>query len=156
MERKKIKQRIHAKQRLEERYDLKLNRHDIKVLVSKIQCGNARFIRKQSNRVTHWMVNYLGKEIHLVYDKKRQNIITALTKGNNMPAKLQKELDTIILEAGTHIKLGGVPFFIKEDTEVLGRLENLEMVATFKDDYAIDGNRVYDPKVPKGRNEVTE
>lgn len=77
---KKIKQRIHTKQRLEERYDLKLNRHDLKTLVSKIQRGDAKFLRRQSNRVTHWMVNYLGKKILLVYDKKRQSIITALTK----------------------------------------------------------------------------
>ena len=77
---KKQSEHIHAKKRIQERYGLSLNRHQLRELESLIQCGKGRFIEKQSNRVTVWEVSYQDCHMRLVYDTMRHSLITALPK----------------------------------------------------------------------------
>jgi hypothetical protein len=71
-------QRAHAKRRLQERYGLTVNRHDLRDMVALIQGGHARMIERQSHRVTVWDLTFHGKEIRVVYDNLRKVVVTAL------------------------------------------------------------------------------
>lgn len=73
----------HTKRRAKERYGLYLKENDIINIVSMIQKGKAKHVLTESLRVTIWHVNYLGKELKVVYDKKRKTLITALPLDNN-------------------------------------------------------------------------
>lgn len=75
---KKMAEKIHAKRRAKERYDLELNRHSLKDLVKLVQSCTGIFIRKKSNRVSNWLINYQGKDLLVSYDKIRKTIITFL------------------------------------------------------------------------------
>ena len=71
-------QRIHAKRRAYERFDLELNRHQLRDLVQQIQNGKAEHIESQTNRVSIKRVTFEGKKYTVAYDKTRQTIITFL------------------------------------------------------------------------------
>ncbi len=82
---KKAAQRVHARRRAEERYGVELTGHARKMINSQIQDGKAKFLFRQSGRVTHWMVNFEGKDMFAVYDKKNNQVVTFLPmeeKGN--------------------------------------------------------------------------
>lgn len=68
----------HALRRFDERFDLQLNDNQYKQIVNMIQKGRAEFIRKQSNRITHWDVTFQDQVIRVVYDKARKVVVTAL------------------------------------------------------------------------------
>lgn len=78
MKSKKMCEKIHAKRRAKERYDLSLNRHDLRKLIKLVQACKGIFIRKRSNRVSNWLINYQGKDLLVSYDKIRKTIITFL------------------------------------------------------------------------------
>ncbi len=69
---------IHSKRRALERYNLSLNRHDLRDIVSMITNNQATFLLKESNTRSHWLVVYKEKKLKLVYDKPRKMIITFL------------------------------------------------------------------------------
>ena len=71
-------QRIHAKRRALQRYDISLNREDLEKIIQLIQTGKGRCIEKQSNTRTIFIVEYKGKDCKVVYDKLRKNICTFL------------------------------------------------------------------------------
>ena len=71
-------QRLHAKKRFLERCGIKLTTKDLDNLRSQIVDGNAELIRKQSNRVSVWKINFNGTEVEVVYDKNTKNIVTVL------------------------------------------------------------------------------
>lgn len=71
-------QRIHARRRALERYELDLNRHDLREVVESIQAGKATFVRRQSLRVSIWEVTVKGQACRVVYDKLRKTIVTFL------------------------------------------------------------------------------
>ena len=71
-------QRSHAKRRFYERFGILLNRKDRQNLINQIQGNRAKFVEKESNRVSLWDVMVKGKIIRVVYDKDRKNIVTAL------------------------------------------------------------------------------
>ena len=77
---KKHAQRHHAKQRALQRYGWQFNRHDLNLLAKRIQRGDARFVEKQSNRVTVWDIDINGETARVVYDKLRGQIVTFLPK----------------------------------------------------------------------------
>ncbi len=77
---KKSCQRIHAKRRLEERFGLTINRHQLRDLVLQIQSGKAEHLETQSNRISIKAVTVNGQKIAVVYDRNRQNIVTFLPK----------------------------------------------------------------------------
>lgn len=71
-------QRIHATKRAKERFDLDLNSKDYDQLVNMIQKGKAKFLRKQSNRVSLFNVNFKEQDMDIVYDKNRKTVVTFL------------------------------------------------------------------------------
>lgn len=71
-------ERIHAKRRALERFGLELNRQDLRSIVDIIQKQQARFIERQSLRVTIWEVMYSGQLMRAVYDSKRKAVVSFL------------------------------------------------------------------------------
>tara|TARA_Y100000034_G_scaffold91156_1_gene109940 strand:+ start:1008 stop:1268 length:261 start_codon:yes stop_codon:yes gene_type:complete len=72
-------QRIHAKKRFVERYGLDFTRHVRREFCRRIQKQEkARFIERQSTRVSVWDVEYEEKIYRVVYDKIRKSIVTVL------------------------------------------------------------------------------
>jgi hypothetical protein len=71
-------QRAHAKRRAEERYGLTLNRKDFEEVVQTIQRGGAKFLERQSRRVSIWKLVCQGTWIKVVYDNRRQTIASVL------------------------------------------------------------------------------
>ena len=83
---KRICQRIHAKRRAEQRFGLTLNRRDMRQIVLNIQSGDvelARFISRQSNRVTLWNVRWDGNWYRVVYDTTRGTLVSVLPHDSN-------------------------------------------------------------------------
>lgn len=81
MESKAKSQRKHAKRRALSRYGLALSRHHLDAIVLQIQSGKAKFVERQSNRVTLWEVSYEGHILPVVYDKIRKTCVTFLPTG---------------------------------------------------------------------------
>lgn len=77
-ESKKLRQRIHARKRFLARFGIELTKEVRRELVRQIQGGEARHIRKQSNRVTIYSVQLEGKRIDVVYDNRTHNVVTCL------------------------------------------------------------------------------
>lgn len=75
-------QRRHAKRRLAERFGVEASNRDLAEWVAAIRLGRARFVERQSLRVTVWDVDHNGRTIRLVYDKHRGEIVTALFPEN--------------------------------------------------------------------------
>lgn len=68
----------HAKRRANTRYGLDLTNNDLQEIVRLIKQQKAKFIERQSLRVTHWEVEYKGETLRAVYDKRRSQIVTFL------------------------------------------------------------------------------
>lgn len=82
---KKKAQRKHAKRRLKERYNIKLSKKLRKSIISDIQKGRAYFLYKQSNRISIFSVQIKKHTVKVVYDCKRQEIVTFLyPQGENL------------------------------------------------------------------------
>ena len=73
---KKAALKRHTRQRAAERFGISV---DLKELTKLIQKGRGVFVRRQSNRVTVWDVEYKGNTLRVVYDKLRSTPITILT-----------------------------------------------------------------------------
>jgi hypothetical protein len=72
------KQSRHARRRARERYALDLHQDAQQQIIRMIQDGEARFIRRQSQRVSLWEVEHDGLRLPIVYDRKRKTIVTVL------------------------------------------------------------------------------
>lgn len=68
----------HARRRFKQRFDISLNDNQYIQLINIIKKGKAIFVRRQSNRVTIWDLQFEGELIRVVYDKKTTAIVTAL------------------------------------------------------------------------------
>lgn len=68
-------QTIHARRRAIERYGVEL---DVKAAVMQIKTGIARFLEKQSLRVSVFEIVQNGVIFPVVYDRYRQTIVTCL------------------------------------------------------------------------------
>jgi len=76
---KVICQRKHAKMRASQRYQLTLNKDKLRVICKQIQEGKgAKYVARQSFRVTIWEVTYEGKNLWAVYDRMRHTVVTFL------------------------------------------------------------------------------
>ena len=75
---KKKNQIKHARKRFLNRFDIDLNDNQYIQLVNKIQKGRGELVRRQSNRVSIWDIEFEGQMIRVVYDKKTKAIVTAL------------------------------------------------------------------------------
>lgn len=69
----------HAKKRAYERLGIEMSTADICSIIRQIQAGKARFIERQSNRVTVFEISVVGNDVLVLYDSSRKTIITFLT-----------------------------------------------------------------------------
>lgn len=75
---KKTASRNHFKQRMNERFGIKLTTSQCKDIVNLIQKGKTRFVEQQSLRVSIHEIKINEMLIHVVYDKIRKTPVTAL------------------------------------------------------------------------------
>ncbi len=75
---KKYRQRVHAKRGAAERYGLELHDHELDALIAQIKANKAKFVCRESHRVTRWIVKHGGLELACIYDTTRQEIVTFL------------------------------------------------------------------------------
>lgn len=75
---KKYAQRVHAKNRLKERYGIEINRHDYIALCSMIQNNHGIFMVRQSRNRSIWVLRFQQKWLAVVYDKERKQIASFL------------------------------------------------------------------------------
>ena len=73
-------QRIHARERFRRRKNIDFTDELHREAVGKIrnQDPSAHVIRQQSHRVSIWRLVIAGAECRVVYDRKRDNIVTVL------------------------------------------------------------------------------
>lgn len=74
-------QKSHAIRRLFERYEIRVNDNQYQNLVNLIKDNKARFITRQSNRVTVFEISYLNRKLVACYDSSRKSIATFLPEG---------------------------------------------------------------------------
>lgn len=70
--------KVHSKNRARVRYGLTLNNDDLRAIVQKIRSGSGTFVKKQTNRVSEWIVSHNGISLRVLYDKMRRMTITCL------------------------------------------------------------------------------
>lgn len=75
---KKKRQIKHAKRRFKERFDIYIDESELQRLSKKIEAGEAKLVGKQSERVSIYEVRVNSRMVHVVYDKRRKTIVTAL------------------------------------------------------------------------------
>lgn len=109
---KKHCQRIHAKKRLSDRYDVSINRHQMRDLTKRISSNT--FIFKQSHRVTLHLIPHEGKLLFAVYDKQRKTIVTFLP----LDANITKRHPEIVTRLKKVHRAAGIEFPIAE-TKIL-------------------------------------
>lgn len=71
-------QRQHAKFRALQHFGVDLSNKEYDDLVSQITNGTAKFIEKQSDRVSVFLVVMRGTAVKAIFDKKRNTIVTFL------------------------------------------------------------------------------
>lgn len=71
----------HSVRRAKERYGLDLSASDIDDIVVEIQAQKAKFIARQSNRLTVFQVVIGSTVCNVVYDSNRKTIVTFLPPG---------------------------------------------------------------------------
>lgn len=76
---KKKAQEIHARRRAMSRFGLTFGRGRQTEAIRQIQSGKAKFLERQSNRVSIWEVEVEGTKMIAVYDGLRHTIATVLT-----------------------------------------------------------------------------
>ena len=90
---KRDAQVVHSQRRAIERYRLYLSEADIQGIVRGIQKKNsikAVFLKRQSERVTLWMVEWKGQNLFVCYDNTRQSISTVLPPSEPLKVRLQE------------------------------------------------------------------
>ena len=75
-------QRKHFRERALLRYGLDATREHQENIIRMIQRGNAKFVDSRSQRTSTFLVNYLDREMLVVYDSRRKTLVTALPKEN--------------------------------------------------------------------------
>jgi len=72
-------QRWHARQQARDRYGLHLTTDDLEDISWCIRMGErVQFVKRQSARITHHLVNWGGCTLPVVYDKSRHTVVTFL------------------------------------------------------------------------------
>ncbi|MFA5152736.1 MAG: hypothetical protein WC554_09270 [Clostridia bacterium] len=75
---RKTLQRLHARRRARERYDLELTNADITRIVGAIRHGESVSTKKLTNTRTLHVVNFNEQMMRVIYDNKRHNVCTFL------------------------------------------------------------------------------
>ena len=76
---KKRDQQRHTQQRAMARTGLNISARQQEAIVQMIQRGEGTLIRKQSNRVSVFDVDYEETTLRIVYDRHRKSIATIMT-----------------------------------------------------------------------------
>jgi len=71
-------QKSHAIRRFRERFGVHISKNDYQAYVRQIQEGNAKFLEKQSNRISVFEIIVQGESVRVCYDKERKSIVTVL------------------------------------------------------------------------------
>jgi len=71
-------QRRHAKERAFQRYGVSCTNQDLDFIISQIQSDKAKFVYRQSNRITLWDVTWAKQTVRVVYDNTRKTVVTFL------------------------------------------------------------------------------
>lgn len=79
MRRKKRDQQRHTQQRALARTGLNISARQQDAIVQQIQRGECTLVRKQSNRVTVFDVEYEEMTLRVVYDRQRKSLATIMT-----------------------------------------------------------------------------
>ena len=70
--------RKHFKKRMRTRFNLELNRFDLRELIEYFQQHRV-FIRKESNMKSWWFLHHRNRRMFLLYDNHRNEFITVYT-----------------------------------------------------------------------------
>jgi hypothetical protein len=70
----------HFINRMEERFGIGVSVGKCQGIIKRIQDGRSKFIKKLSNRVSVFLFDIKGDEMHVLYDKKRKSLITAMPR----------------------------------------------------------------------------
>lgn len=92
-------QKRHAIRRLYERYEIAINDNQYQDIVNLIQRCKARFILRQSNRVTAFEIEFKQRKLIALYDSHRKSIITFLPEGTPDNAVGNPDWNKTLLEA---------------------------------------------------------
>lgn len=77
--RTKAEQQIrHCSRRFCERFGIYLDNNTQHKIIQQIQKGKAKFVERQSLRITVFEIEIEGELVKIVYDKIRKTIVTAL------------------------------------------------------------------------------
>ncbi len=79
MRSKRRDQQRHAQQRALARTGLNIGQRQQDAIVDKIRTGEAVFVRKESNRISVFDVEYEETTLRVVYDKQRKSLATIMT-----------------------------------------------------------------------------
>lgn len=78
LNKKKNAQNVHFKKRMIQRYRIFFNKNQKKEMISQIKRGTAKFLYKESNTKSIWSIQFRGRNIPVVYDNIRKNLVTCL------------------------------------------------------------------------------
>ena len=74
----KQRKRLHFKSRMKTRFGIILSSKECKDIVTFIQSGQSDCVKIQSNRVSIHAIKINDKLVHVVYDKNKKVVVTAL------------------------------------------------------------------------------
>ena len=70
-------QKIHAKQRVKERFGIDITSEDYDRMVAMInETGEAKFVKKLTNTRALFLIPYMDKEYYAIYNNKSKRIVT--------------------------------------------------------------------------------
>ena len=75
---KRHAERIHAKRRASQRYGITLNKYQYREISKMIMKGQEFVLSRPSLARTIYLIEYMGKQMKVVYDKKRHQVVTFL------------------------------------------------------------------------------
>ena len=76
---KRRDQQRHARKRAQQRLGMNIGAAQQEEIVGKIQSGEAAFVRKDSNRVSLFDVEFQEVTLRVAYDRQRKSLATIMT-----------------------------------------------------------------------------
>jgi hypothetical protein len=90
--------RNHVRRRALERFGLQITTEDIEELNKSIQQNRARFVDRQSNNVTRWVVPLKDISVGVAYDKQRKCIRTVMPVEYLTTSRISEEIKKLMEE----------------------------------------------------------
>lgn len=72
----------HTQRRFKQRYAIRLSKDEYIAMCAQVRKNKARFIKRVSNRVTLFWVEFEDMEYPVVYDRQRKTIATVLLRSH--------------------------------------------------------------------------